>query len=287
MMAIAIIASISFLGPFTRTFAAFLGGAGFGWFIDELGKFITRDVNYFFQPTFALIYMTFIAMYLAFRSLERRGYSPEEGTLNALEALKSAALGQLDEPVVERRCALRRRTLAGIPARRVRELLDDACAATADSVVAGAVAATLRSRHGHHRALRFPPSSISSSSRWPWSHRRRRRSRRRRAGVVTFTEWAALVRHRAALIVIGARCSTTHAWRRTAGSTRPLVHIYVADLRVRRGAARRDGRAHRRPHRLDLAAQRHVLSATAAMELRRGRPDAGAAMVVANGRPTD
>ena len=49
MMAIAIIASISFLGPFTRTFAAFLGGAGFGWFIDELGKFITRDVNYFFR----------------------------------------------------------------------------------------------------------------------------------------------------------------------------------------------------------------------------------------------
>src|SRR5215213_11636438 len=64
MMAVAIIFAISYLPPFTRTFVAFLGGAGFGWFIDELGKFITRDVNYFFEPTIALIYITFVVMYL-------------------------------------------------------------------------------------------------------------------------------------------------------------------------------------------------------------------------------
>jgi len=98
MMAVAVILSISFLGPFTRKIVAVLGGAGFGWFIDELGKFITRDVDYFYQPTFALIYMTFVAMYLVFRALQRRRYSPDEGMLNALEAVKSAALGQLDEP---------------------------------------------------------------------------------------------------------------------------------------------------------------------------------------------
>ena len=67
MMAIAIIFAISFLAPSTRTFIAFLGGSGFGWFIDELGKFITRDVNYFFEPTIALIYIVFIVMYLVFR----------------------------------------------------------------------------------------------------------------------------------------------------------------------------------------------------------------------------
>jgi hypothetical protein len=60
MMAIAIIIAVAFLPPFTRTFVAFLGGAGFGWFIDELGKFITRKVNYFFQPTIALIYIVFV-----------------------------------------------------------------------------------------------------------------------------------------------------------------------------------------------------------------------------------
>ena len=105
MLAASVVMSISFLGPFTRKIVAVVGGAGFGWFVDELGKFITRKVNYFFEPTIAIIYMTFIALYLAFRALERRRYTPEEGTLNALEAVKAAALGQLREP--ERRETLR------------------------------------------------------------------------------------------------------------------------------------------------------------------------------------
>ena len=104
MLAVSVILAISFLGPFTRTLVAILGGAGFGWFIDELGKFITRQVNYFFKPTIALIYMTFVALYIVFRSLQRRRYTADEGILNALEALKAAALGQLDEPA--RRAAL-------------------------------------------------------------------------------------------------------------------------------------------------------------------------------------
>ena len=97
MMAIAIIFAISYLPPFTRTFVAFLGGAGFGWFIDELGKFITRDVNYFFEPTIALIYIMFVVMYLAFRSVELRAFRPDEAVLNAIESLKSASLGRLDD----------------------------------------------------------------------------------------------------------------------------------------------------------------------------------------------
>jgi hypothetical protein len=97
MMAVAIVFSIAFLAPNNRTFIAFIGGCGFGWFIDELGKFITRDVNYFFQPTIALIYMTFIAMYLVFRGIERRALSADEAVLNGLEALKAAAIGELSE----------------------------------------------------------------------------------------------------------------------------------------------------------------------------------------------
>jgi hypothetical protein len=104
MMAIAIIVAIAFLPPFTRGFVAFLGGAGFGWFIDELGKFITRKVNYFFQPTIALIYITFVAMYLVFRSIQARAYGPEEAVLNGLEALKSASIGSLDD--TRRRAAI-------------------------------------------------------------------------------------------------------------------------------------------------------------------------------------
>jgi hypothetical protein len=98
MMATAIVVAVSFIAPSGRTFVAFVGGAGFGWFVDELGKFITRDVNYFFRPTLALIYIVFVALYLVFRSLERRTYRPEEGLFNAFEALKLASIGSLDEP---------------------------------------------------------------------------------------------------------------------------------------------------------------------------------------------
>jgi len=126
MMMIALVAAIAFLPPSTRAFVAFLGGAGFGWFIDELGKFITRDVNYFFEPAIAHIYMTFVAMYLVFRALARRSYGPDEGLLNGIEALKAAAIGQLDEPARRGALALLDETAPTGPlALKVRALLED------------------------------------------------------------------------------------------------------------------------------------------------------------------
>jgi hypothetical protein len=127
MMAIAIIFAISFLPPNNRTFIAFIGGCGFGWFIDELGKFITRDVNYFFKPTIALIYFVFIALYLVFRGIQRRELGPDEAVLNALDALKSAAIGELSEPRRAEAMTLLRRTGSADPlAVQVQGLLADA-----------------------------------------------------------------------------------------------------------------------------------------------------------------
>jgi hypothetical protein len=126
MMAVAIVFALSFLAPNNRTFIAFIGGCGFGWFIDELGKFITRDVDYFFRPTIALIYVIFIAMYLGFRGIERRALSADEALLNGLEALKSAAIGELSEP--RRQAALLLLDETGATsalAAQVRALLDD------------------------------------------------------------------------------------------------------------------------------------------------------------------
>jgi hypothetical protein len=97
MMLIAVAVAVSSVAPRARIFVAVLGGAGFGWFVDELGKFITTSVNYFFKPTLALIYVVFVIMYLVFRSHGRRAYRPDEALLNALEALKSASLGELDD----------------------------------------------------------------------------------------------------------------------------------------------------------------------------------------------
>ena len=64
-MLIALLASLTFLGRRTRVFAAIVGGAGFGAFIDELGKFITSDNNYFYQPAVALIYVVFVLLFIA------------------------------------------------------------------------------------------------------------------------------------------------------------------------------------------------------------------------------
>jgi hypothetical protein len=127
MMAIAVIFAISFLAPNNRTFIAFIGGCGFGWFIDELGKFITRDVNYFFRPTFALIYVVFVGLYLVFRGIQRRDLAPDEAVLNGLEALKSAAIGELTEARRAAAVALLARTGADDAiARQVHSLLTDA-----------------------------------------------------------------------------------------------------------------------------------------------------------------
>ncbi len=98
MMAIAIILATAYLSPTIRGVFPVLGGIGFGFFVDEVGKFITRDVNYFFKPAFSLIYLTFLTMFFVFRAIERKRFGPNEGVVNALEALKAAVVGKLDEP---------------------------------------------------------------------------------------------------------------------------------------------------------------------------------------------
>src|SRR5476649_316491 len=59
-----IIILLSFLSKTAINIASIVGGIGFGTFIDELGKFITNDNNYFFQPTIAFIYIIFVLIYL-------------------------------------------------------------------------------------------------------------------------------------------------------------------------------------------------------------------------------
>jgi hypothetical protein len=71
--------------------AAVVGGLGFGAFIDELGKFITSDNNYFFEPTIGLIYIIFIVLYLTGRALEKT-IRPSQKTyiVNAIDLTKEA-----------------------------------------------------------------------------------------------------------------------------------------------------------------------------------------------------
>lgn len=92
-MLIALLASFTFLGRGTRSFAAIVGGAGFGTFIDELGKFITSDNDYFYQPTIALIYVIFVLLFLAGDRLVREADpTPEERLAQALDVVTGAVI---------------------------------------------------------------------------------------------------------------------------------------------------------------------------------------------------
>lgn len=91
LMMVAIVISLAFIGNYARQIIAVVGGIGFGVFIDELGKFITKDNDYFFQPTIGLIYAIFIIMYLAFNFLTRyQKLTSKEYQLNALIELEEA-----------------------------------------------------------------------------------------------------------------------------------------------------------------------------------------------------
>ena len=83
--------------------AAVIGGIGFGAFIDEIGKFLTSDNDYFYRPAVAIMYMTFVAIFITVRSIERRARPAEAAYLaNALDLAKEAVAGNLDEEEAHR-----------------------------------------------------------------------------------------------------------------------------------------------------------------------------------------
>lgn len=90
-MTVALLMLFAALGRIAQRTAAILGGIGFGTFIDELGKFITSDNNYFYEPTIGLIYIIFIAIFLVLEAFRRQEPGPAEALANAFNQLELAA----------------------------------------------------------------------------------------------------------------------------------------------------------------------------------------------------
>ena len=88
---------LAYLGERIRRIAAVIGGVGFGLFVDELGKFISSDNNYFYRPAIALIYAVFVLFFLRLRTFERHRLASEDVFLaNALVLLQDAAIHDLN-----------------------------------------------------------------------------------------------------------------------------------------------------------------------------------------------
>jgi len=97
-MLIAIILFIALEGRLWNALGALAAGIGFGLFIDELGKFVTSDNDYFFQPVIAIIYVIFVALFFLFRWLGNvKHLSPQTALVNAFDLAKEAVLRNMDE----------------------------------------------------------------------------------------------------------------------------------------------------------------------------------------------
>lgn len=89
--------------PSALTAAAILGGIGIGLFIDEVGKFITQNNDYFFPAAAPIIYGFFLLTVLLYLFIRRPDEDePRRAMILALEDLQDAVYGELSEREVEK-----------------------------------------------------------------------------------------------------------------------------------------------------------------------------------------
>lgn len=125
LMALAFVLLLSFAGPVVRPVGAVVGGVGFGLFIDEIGKFVTSDNDYFYEPTAALIYVTVVALVLLGEALHgRRPHRPEEYLAGAADHAVAGLTGGFTPRVRDEAQGLLARAGAVRGAAEVRRLLD-------------------------------------------------------------------------------------------------------------------------------------------------------------------
>ena len=98
LMLVALVLLLTYLDRTVQHVAAVIAGLGFGTFVDEIGKFVTADNDYFFRPAVAIIYVIFVVVFLIGRAVAgRRALSQTEALANAIDLLEGT-LGERLEP---------------------------------------------------------------------------------------------------------------------------------------------------------------------------------------------
>ena len=84
LMMVALLLGWMFLGFGIQVLCVVVGGIGFGLFLDEIGKFVTKDNDYFFAPSAVIMYIL-VALVLVVARIVRdvRPPSREESLANA------------------------------------------------------------------------------------------------------------------------------------------------------------------------------------------------------------
>ena len=78
--------------------SAGLDGLGAGLFIDEVGKFITRDLDYFYPPAAPLVYSFFLLSVLLYQYVRRlKREAPRTQLYHAFEELQEVLDSDLDQ----------------------------------------------------------------------------------------------------------------------------------------------------------------------------------------------
>jgi hypothetical protein len=92
LMLLALLLLLAFLDRSVGHLAAVIAGLGFGTFIDEIGKFVTADNDYFYRPAVALVYASFVVAFLVARTfVGQRHLTAREALANALHRLAESA----------------------------------------------------------------------------------------------------------------------------------------------------------------------------------------------------
>ncbi|MGW0019566.1 hypothetical protein ACWDUD_14650 [Rhodococcus sp. NPDC003382] len=90
LMVVALCGLLTYLGRTPHAFGIVAGGIGFGLFLDEIGKFLTKTNDYFYRPSVAIMYVVVLLLLLANRAIH--GFRP----VTAREDLANAASTAVD-----------------------------------------------------------------------------------------------------------------------------------------------------------------------------------------------
>lgn len=126
LMVVALIVVFSFLGLRPRLLAVVLGGIGFGLFLDEVGKFVTKTNDYFYRPAVAIMYVVIVVLLLLNRWLhDARPPSLAEDVSNAAAiAVDGLIRGLRPDPRALAQAQLHRAEAAGVDRTAIADIED-------------------------------------------------------------------------------------------------------------------------------------------------------------------